>query len=160
MYDYISDRIPRELIKPEKHWYFSTEHITNVVDVSYRMRRALYPLNISKLICWNWGHDGHERNGSSRSRAGIPACNSCYGIPVWFTHYCVSCGGVFVEDFADARFCRLYPHCWDCLPKLSWASCPDHGSNVLCGTSWEPKGLNPRKYTEQEIADAFAFLDG
>lgn len=121
------------------------------------------PIAFRDRICHGYRREETAAHNGYSSVNGVPRCNTCRKPPFWSLHYCVSCGVLFIKDFSDSRFCNLYPHCFDCLPKLSWAYCPDHTPAFLVPifqirtdpTEFAPIGLNPRKFTDEELADAF-----
>lgn len=148
----VSEWIPSELIKPRKYWHSSGSHIVNVVNVSF-VNEELIPLTFRKLMCFSMGKEGHE--GSS-SRGGVPACGGCGLTYSWFGYFCVGCGEFFIRDFHHPKFCPLFPTCWNCTPELPWDYCPDH--HVRSVGSLEivpPVGVNPKKYSQEEIDDVF-----
>lgn len=148
----------------------------------HSLTRDDYPVNVIELVCFPnscGGNDGRSVGDYIEPRysnAGIPFCGYCKRPPHWFTYRCVSCDVVFIKDFLDPKFCSSYPHCWNCLPKLSWSYCPDHGSKGLMenngivyneGTAFErvlhchePLGLNPKIYEASELDDLWAQLTG
>lgn len=155
--EYINvDALPKELVRPRDKWRFNEEgHVVGAVD-NFRIPRYLVPVTHQRRICYSMGSDGHEI-GSVR---GIPGCATDGAVWPWFSHFCLLCGTFFIRDFIDPRFCTFYATCYDCLPKLPWASCPTHYSGYPDPAKTSPpKGLNPREYSEQEIADAFSFLN-
>lgn len=152
--DRVSDKIPRELIKERKHWHSHGTHVLNVIILIPGVWNDYVPLNFKSLICFSMGQEGHETNGTSRG--GIPCCGGCNKPYPWFSHFCVGCGEFFIRDFFSPKFCELFPVCWNCLPELPWAYCPDHrtasdGAREVI----PPYGLNPVKYTQEEIDDVF-----
>jgi hypothetical protein len=159
MLDFISDKLPREIVKPKSEWRSSATglHVMGAVDnFNFHQKQHLIPVTHLRKICFTMGAEGHEPG----SNKGIPACKRDGGVFPWFSHYCVRCGDFFLRDFYDPRFCAFYATCWDCLPQLPWASCTDHyGYDPSNYKTAPPVGLNPRKYSEQEIADAFSFLN-
>lgn len=149
----VSDKIPKELIKERRFWHSHGSHILNVVNLQPAVWNSFVPLTHRNLICFTMGVEGHEGFASS---GGIPICGGCRHPRSWFSHFCVSCGDFFIRDFYSPKFCDLYPVCWDCLPELPWASCPDHGSkNTRFLKVVPPVGLNPHKFTKEEIDDVF-----
>lgn len=151
--DRVSDKIPKELIKERKLWHSHGTHILNVVILNPGIWNNYVPLTYKSKICFSMGEEGHE---GSRSCGGIPCCAGCYKPYSWFSHFCVGCGNFFIRDFYSPKFCELFPVCWDCLPELSWAYCPDHRTaNTGTREVVPPVGLNPIKYTQEEIDDVF-----
>ena len=151
--------IPKSKIVPNH--LPNAAHAVNIRPVDDRA----IPRNFRSLLCITTVGGEHERGNIRRGRYGIPACGNCDRILPWFLHQCVSCGDFFIRDFLSAKFCSLYPHCFDCLPRLSWAYCPDHASYFATtfhgdvDAEYPPTGINPRKYTEEELANAFDFGD-
>lgn len=157
--EHVSDKIPKELIKPRKFWHSDGSHIVNVINLSGHARQYI-PLVYQDRFCYSMGQEGHNGTATTGS---IPICGGCRRPRPWFGHFCVGCGDFFIRDFADPRFCNLYPTCWNCLPELPWASCPDHGprsDSIYYALVAPPTGLNPRKFTPEELADADDFLEG
>lgn len=151
----VSDRLPPELINPRKHWNLTNPaHVMNVVILQPAVWHEYIPRTHRDKICFSMGKEGH--NEPTKSRGGLPCCGGCGKPYPWFSHFCVGCGEFFIRDFFSPQFCSLYPTCWDCLPELPWSYCPAHGDNELRFREvMPPAGLNPRKYTQEELDDVF-----
>lgn len=104
--------------------------------------------------------EGGEHEGFTRVR-GVVACASCELPKSYLSRWCISCGGFFIQDFIDTRYCPCYPHCWDCLSKLSWPYCPDHATpNQIAQYESSdstiispPAGFNPLKISDEDLED-------
>jgi len=143
-----SDLIPQEFIKPKEFWH-GRSHCVNIKPL---WMHSQVPVTHSRKVCPSMGREGH----SGSANIGIPSCGTCRGVYLWFTHYCRGCGVFFIRDFYHPAFCDLYPVCWDCLPQLPWSHCPDHSNATsrLSDLTVEPIGLNPRKFTTEELQQA------
>ena len=147
----------------------------NVGPKFHSLAREDIPLTHIELVCFPdtcGGKDGRTISDYEPPRfrnSGIAFCNHCKRPPHWYLYRCVNCNRVFLKDFLDPKFCFAYPYCWNCLPQLSWAFCPDHISTLVedkgivynRGTRFErtvhfhePLGLNPKVYSDEEL-DAF-----
>lgn len=158
MLDYLSDKLPQELLRPKSEWRPSATglHIMGAVN-NFNLEPRQIPVTHLRKICFTMSAENH---GPDLSR-GIPLCKEDDAVYPWFSHFCLSCGEFFIRDFVDTRFCAFYAHCWNCLPKLPWDYCADHYGlpPEKKHTILSPLGMNPKKYTDEEIADAFAFLN-
>ena len=149
----VSDKIPRELIKKQEFHRNAGSHVFNVITYT---PPEFIPYIYQQKICFSMGKEGHEgttHNGS------IPLCGGCKKPRQWFGHFCAGCGDFFIRDFYDPRFCDYYPTCWDCLSELPWAHCPDHfyANSIFAHLEVAPAGLNPTKFTQEELDNVFDF---
>ena len=90
------------------------------------------------------------------------ACGTCGKPPVHFLYKCKSCDEVFIRDFSWPWWCSLDPRCWNCIQEVTEA-CPKHGIVPIYKEKGAPLslplGLNPRKFTPEEMEGVFDFLD-
>ena len=91
-------------------------------------------------------------------------CGNCDLPPVHYLNKCVDCGKIFIKDFSFPWFCTVCPTCHECSKSIA-APCLLHGLIPLFREKFsietgailgEPFGLNPKHYTEEEMAD-FSF---
>jgi hypothetical protein len=94
---------------------------------------------------------------------GPPLCARCKKVVPWFFYKCVICDQYFIQDFRHPKFCAFYPTCWQHTLELPWEFCGEHRPHVLGGTRLnmivEPIGLNPRKFSDEELANVFEGID-
>lgn len=123
------------------------------------------PETFRNRVCHGYRREESKSHEGYRIRDGVPCCGTCGKPPVYLLFYCLNCGDLFIKDFSDSRFCGQYPHCFNCLSELSWSHCPDHTPKFFSDlymmrdnpTEHGPAGFNPRKWTDEELADAFDF---
>lgn len=107
---------------------------------------------------------------SSVTNGGPPMCKNCNKVVPWFFYKCVKCESYFVRDFRHPKFCQSYPTCWEHTLELPWEYCeqhdfpprPAHVGAAEWMNDWyrpfvEPLGLNPKNFTEEELAGVFDF---
>lgn len=96
-----------------------------------------------------------------RYRGGPPICGNCDKVVPWFFFKCVSCDTYFVKDFRHPKFCDFYPTCWEHTLVLPWRYCTKHKADPdefeLCAVIVEPIGLNPKVFSDEDLADVFDF---
>lgn len=139
----------------------NSAHVGGLVKQTAIWTRHLVPHKYRELLCYgNMEEESRGHMAQYRRSNGIVTCDIDDLTPVYNTYYCVSCGVFFIRDFVDTRFCPAYAHCWGCLPKLSWAYCPDHSSpatiqNSLDGltTITYPVGRNPIEISDADLED-------
>ena len=152
MIDIISDRVPKELIRPKELWRPGKSHVMGAVN-NFTIPRYLVPYSYDQKICREYGDEGHK---PGKKVNGLPGC-SCGKTFSWFSHFCLMCGDFFLQDFHDKRYCTFYATCWDCTQKLPWEYCLDHGVKDPWFTEHLPMGANPRKFTAEELENVFDF---
>lgn len=88
----------------------------------------------------------------------------CGKPPVHALHKCVDCGEIFIKDFSFEWFCGVCPTCYNCSKDIA-APCLLHDIVPILRERFsvnngaplgKPKGLNPKRYTEEEMKD-FSF---
>lgn len=89
-------------------------------------------------------------------------CARCIKPFEWTLFECVRCETLFIKDFGHPYFCICDPTCWECSQKLD-NFCPTefHMGVAKQGGYIEalrdPLGLNPKTFTDEELADVFDF---
>lgn len=164
----VHESVPRFLLGTMPRIHHSWAHPIGLLN-TWKMREPHFlPERIRPYVCLsNTRSDDPLRHTGFSNKRGTPVCKECELPFVYLFFYCIKCGTPFIRDFDDSRFCSEYPHCYLCLPDLGWDFCKDHvlpvrlRSYQMRGvhTAHKPNGLNPKVYSEQEIADAFAFLN-
>lgn len=143
-------------------------HPVDIYDYWAARERKNLPYGMRDKVCHGYRYPPDSDHRGYTSLRGVPVCKVCTRPGAYLLFYCLSCGSLFIKDFADSRFCNFYPHCWSCLPKLQWPYCPTHstarglssfGIVDFPYTARSPRGFNPRVYTEEELKDVFAFLN-
>lgn len=87
-------------------------------------------------------------------------CQHC-GKPLrWQLRICSSCSDLYIADFRDPKNCKYVRHqrCWPCLQSPGTNKCDDscrYRTEVL---KIAPVGLNPQKFTKEEIDEAMREL--
>jgi hypothetical protein len=152
--DVISDRVPKELIRPRELWRPGKSHVMGAVN-NYVIPHYLIPYSHEVKICREYG-DNDKHQAGRRSVNGMPGC-SCGRTFSWFGKFCLSCGDFFLQDFHDKRFCAFWATCYNCLSELPWEYCLDHGVKDPVFVEHLPTGANPRKFTDEELKDVFDF---
>lgn len=107
-------------------------------------------------------HDCGNYTGvaSDKYNGGPPICGNCNKIVPWFFFKCVKCDQHFIQDFRHPKFCSYYPTCWQHTLELPWDYCPSHAFKYrLEKPFWlhEPIGLNPKVFSDEDLADVFDF---
>lgn len=83
----------------------------------------------------------------------------CGKVAIHHLHRCVKCDVIFIKDFDWPWWCIVDSQCWDCIQTMDKA-CERHGVIPLYretgGPYRKPLGLNPKRYTEEEMS-GFSF---
>lgn len=92
---------------------------------------------------------------------GPPVCARCLKVVPWFFYKCVVCDQYFIQDFRHPKFCAFYPTCWQHTLELPWEYCVDHRNYLGYDPQLlvEPIGLNPRSFSDEELANVFEGID-
>lgn len=94
-------------------------------------------------------------------KKGPPICGSCAKIVPWFFFKCIKCDEHFIQDFRHPKFCNFYPTCWEHTLELEWDYCATHKADPnefeFFAQIVEPRGLNPRNFTDAELENVFDF---
>lgn len=93
--------------------------------------------------------------------SGPPMCGNCNKVVPWFFFKCVKCEKHFIQDFRHPKFCNFYPTCWEHTLTLEWRYCSTHRADPDV-YEWfaqiiEPIGLNPKEFSDEELAGIFDF---
>jgi hypothetical protein len=110
-------------------------------------------------------HDcgNYVSKSGSTSKGGPPICGTCDKVVPWFFFKCIKCETFFVRDFRHPKFCTYYPTCWEHTLELPWEHCPKHNFPPTYRNGFrpyvEPTGLNPREFTDEELAGIFDWTD-
>lgn len=151
----VPDKIPQGYTVDLTHsWTGHHKHLVNFLKTSLTQYQ-LFPLSIRSKVCWEKiSHPEGVKDEWWGRVHGIPGCLGCGGIRPWFVYPCYICAEFFIKDFNDPRFCFAFPVCWDHLSELPWTYCsdsnsPDRGLHNS-GVYFEPTGLNPKKYSDEE----------
>jgi hypothetical protein len=119
-------------------------------------------------------HDCGNYEAKSRAQIlnGPPICSNCNKVVPWFFFKCAECDQYFIKDFRHPKFCIFYPTCWQHTLELPWEYCEDHcfpaRAPYTGNAAWmnehykalvEPVGLNPRSFTDEELANVFEGID-
>lgn len=113
------------------------------------------PLQFQHKCC----HCGDYKAGPS-TYPRPPHCRNCGKFVRWFFKRCVVCEKVFLQDFRTPEFCTFYPTCWE---HTQGREPCDYHTNSLGGIGaayYPPLGLNPREFSEDELAGALDDLLG
>lgn len=105
----------------------------------------------------NYASDGAPWTLSSSENG---RCLICRGLYYSNLYRCIFCDDIFIRDFYSPKFCMFLPNCYDCLPRLPWAFCPAHTRQGFPSSLKEipPLGLNPKKYSKEEL-DSFDIFE-
>lgn len=121
----------------------------NIYDLPPRLRSIYHD-------CGNY-----SAVGAKIYKGGPPLCGNCDKVVPWFFFKCIKCDKFFVQDFRHPKFCNFYPTCWDHTLLLEWKYCTTHKADP---DEWEfyaqiiePVGLNPREFSDEELAGIFDF---
>lgn len=159
----LPENIPDKVLGKFPHFDENHAHPTGLIDWWEAREYWNIPLQYRDKVCHGYRREESKSHKGYTNRSGIPVCATCGKPPAHLIFYCFNCGELFIKDFRDTRFCALYPYCYDCLSELSWAFCPDHTVRLTASfyklmdnpTIIPPIGMNPRKFTEEELRDAF-----
>lgn len=119
----------------------------------------LVPRNLKEKVCGPGNctegngerilQDYEDQLGGDRYKRP-PRHRTC-GKPLFtYIYRCNSCHVIFIKDFGYTNWCLCNTYCWDCMSELRPARCTYH-SNSDRNSIWEPVGLNPKKYSDDDI---------
>ena len=150
--------VARPISLPER--YNMRQKVHERVDISYSyVDRLDLPARLQDLYC----HCGNYSavNITREKRVGPPVCNNCRCVVGWFFYKCVKCEEFFIKDFRHPKFCPHYPTCWEHTPGLPWRYCVEHTADPdefeFYSIIVPPVGLNPKQFSEEELANVFVF---
>lgn len=129
----------------------------------YNMREYWdLPEDIREKVCHGYRRLESKSHTGVTTVRGVPACGTCNKPFVHLVFPCLSCNRIFIKDFRDPRFCPMYPHCWDCLDKVEFPCCKEHAlpiyrNDLSFFPYLKPAGLNPKRFSPEELANAFDF---
>jgi hypothetical protein len=153
------EQIPEQVKGSPIIWPRSA-HVGGLFNFHYSWNIDLIPAAYQDRLCYgNVPTNVDKHTGFERVR-GVVTCAECEKPKVYNSHWCICCGNFFIKDFIDTRFCPAYPHCFNCLPQLSWTFCPDHAlpDHVEFAQSGNttlmlPAGFNPIEIDPAELED-------
>jgi hypothetical protein len=87
-------------------------------------------------------------------------CQRCSKPLRWQLRICSSCKELYIADFRNPENCKYVQHqrCWTCLQNPDTKKCEDSCSYRTEVLVVPPVGLNPKKYTKEEIDEAMKEL--
>ena len=130
----------------------SPQYETKHQDYEFRYRWDM-PVQFRKRVCVC--EVGIKYDFSGKSLYPYGCCARCGKPDLSTLLKCKTCGEVFIKDFSWPFECRSPYHttCWDCSQKLT-ELCTEHTRIPMYKDGYplrEPLGLNPVKYTEEEL---------
>ena len=138
-----------------------TAHPRITTSVTEYRRYENVPWTHRNLLCFMTEgprETRHEWRAALYVHGFFGICATCEKPPIFKYYQCVSCDNFFIKDFTHHKYCILYPHCWNCIPKLGWDYCPDHTIPIYRSTAdlekiHPPLGLNPRTFSNDDLDD-------
>jgi hypothetical protein len=82
-------------------------------------------------------------------------CAKCLLPYRWYVRICTVCKQHFIKDFRrKAVDCVKHARCWDCTSTTAPCDCD---KEETLRVDFGPLGLNPRKFTREELKGTFSF---
>lgn len=120
------------------------------VPIEHYRKKYLIPANLQQRVCMC-----DEPGSVDHTKPLINSCATC-GKPFrWYVRICTDCGIYFIKDFRrKQRDCVRHAKCWGCMNTSAPCDCDKEQSTRQ---DFGPLGLNPKKFTREELKGTFSF---
>lgn len=117
----------------------------------------MIPRSLQTKVCMCKESSGVMR-GATKQTMRMQSCKDCRKPFRWYVRRCTECKSWFIHDFYFAAYeCARHTRCWTCIQETE--PCADLlGKQVNTIRDFGPLGLNPRKFTREELDSAFDWV--